>query len=152
MYRSFTKSYFAGCWLALLGICGVAVAQRTGHMPMVFDFGTYWIVVALFWVATAGFGQLVMVPHMRFVRDNYPALWKEFHYVPGITEWAEQHFHKDSLMLQKYNSFAMFKYAFSRRDHDNPDLRLIKSFLRASVLYPGVFFVILPLLGFLYAI
>jgi len=84
--------------------------------------------------------------------DDYPDLWREFHYVPGMSEWSEKTFGKNSLMNQKYNSFAMYKYAFSFRDRDNKDLRLVKSCLRSSMLYAFVFFLTLPLIGILYAI
>lgn len=152
MFRTLSSLYFKSCWVAYFGIVGLAVAQRFSDMPVYFDFGTYWIFVAMFWAATAGLGQLMLVPHMNFVRDNHPDLWREFHYVPGLSEWAEKTFDKNSLMNQKYNSFAMYKYAFSLRDRNNRDLRIIKGFLRSSVLYGFVFFLTLPLLGFLYAI
>jgi hypothetical protein len=152
MIRTLSSLYFKACWLAYFGIVGLAAAQLFTDMPRIFDFGTYWIFVAMFWAASGGLGQLVIVPHMHFVRDNYPDLWREFHYVPGMSEWSEKTFGKNSLMNQKYNSFAMYKYAFSFRDRDNKDLRLVKSCLRSSMLYAFVFFLTLPLIGILYAI
>lgn len=141
MYRKFSSLYFAGCWFAFAGIWILAIVQWVGIVPVFVDFGKLWILVALFWVTSSGLGQLVMVPHMHFVRDNHPALWREFHYVPGMTEWAEKTFKKDSMMLQKYNSIALIKYAFSRRDRENPDLRLIKCYLRSSVICVYIFHV-----------
>ena len=65
---------------------------------------------------------------------------------------GEKTFGKDSIMNKKYNSIAMYGYAFSFRDRNNPDLRRIKRYLRASVVYPAVFMLMLPVLGFLYSL